>query len=399
MYRHQQPSIFKLGGGGGFNRHNVVTFKTTTRDSASPLASPAMLNFTSTRFHVEQQSTLIDPFAFPTTTSIEPFTPKKAKIEVKTPKEQVNKKAAKEKEEEAEDDIFDFPPDMEQESMELKLMVASTRTIPENIKKTTTKKSKSTSKKKTLKSSPSTSSSTSSSSPEKKKKTPPTRNVVPLQQDKINTNNMILPTQQQQQDEFAFDYNPEIKIRHSSTTNDNNKAILSFTTNRPYNPNYQAPQSIISIANILNDPIAMANVNDFLNSNSISTPTPPPNNTQQEKKRKRNLVARLKSANGEKENKKEERETFDFFLSDDDDEQQEEQINNLLPIREIIQKERSASPELSYSERMELELASLMKSEIGDKKEEKQVTEQQSERRKYQPQNKFNVKFTFQKKK
>jgi hypothetical protein len=105
------------------------------------------------------------------------------------------------------------------------------------------------------------------------------------------------------------------------------------------------------------------------------------------KTKKKNLVAHLKTANGEKENIPMVRE-FDF--SDEED------IVPQLPLKQpTVQVDRSASPELSYEERMEKELESIMKSEFGESKE--QETTKINHRPRYQPLNEIKVKVTYTK--
>ncbi|CEG80351.1 hypothetical protein RMATCC62417_14705 [Rhizopus microsporus] len=105
------------------------------------------------------------------------------------------------------------------------------------------------------------------------------------------------------------------------------------------------------------------------------------------KTKKKNLVAHLKTANGEKENIPIVRE-YDF--SDEED------IVPQLPLKQpTAQVNRSASPELSYEERMEKELESIMKSEFGESKE--QETTEINHRPRYQPLNEIKVKVTYTK--
>ncbi|CEG68299.1 hypothetical protein RMATCC62417_04592 [Rhizopus microsporus] len=105
------------------------------------------------------------------------------------------------------------------------------------------------------------------------------------------------------------------------------------------------------------------------------------------KPKKKNLVAHLKTANGEKENIPIVRE-YDF--SDEED------IVPQLPLKQtIVQVDRSASPELSYEERMEKELESIMRSEFGESKE--QETTVIEHRPRYQPLNEIKVKVTYTK--
>ncbi|ORE10420.1 hypothetical protein BCV72DRAFT_313635 [Rhizopus microsporus var. microsporus] len=107
----------------------------------------------------------------------------------------------------------------------------------------------------------------------------------------------------------------------------------------------------------------------------------------QQQSKKKNLVAHLKTANGEKENIPIVRE-YDF--SDEED------IVPQLPLKQpIVQVDRSASPELSYEERMEKELESIMKSEFGESKE--QETTEINHRPRYQPLNEIKVKVTYTK--
>ncbi|CEI91553.1 hypothetical protein RMCBS344292_05838 [Rhizopus microsporus] len=105
------------------------------------------------------------------------------------------------------------------------------------------------------------------------------------------------------------------------------------------------------------------------------------------KTKKKNLVAHLKTANGEKENIPVIRE-YDF--SDEED------IVPQLPLKQTtVQVDRGVSPELSYEERMEKELESIMKSEFGESKE--QETTEINHRPRYQPLNEIKVKVTYTK--
>ncbi|KAI8991347.1 hypothetical protein BDF20DRAFT_37101 [Mycotypha africana] len=123
------------------------------------------------------------------------------------------------------------------------------------------------------------------------------------------------------------------------------------------------------------------------------------------KKRKRNLVSHLKSATGEKSNKSASKKDIDYIFSDEEDSLiehlKEEQIDNPpLPLREIINKERSLSPELTHGERMELQLKAIMRSEFGESDKSDSVTEDKEvikRRPRYEPLNKVNVRVTFQK--
>ncbi|KAI7868653.1 uncharacterized protein EV154DRAFT_531207 [Mucor mucedo] len=103
-----------------------------------------------------------------------------------------------------------------------------------------------------------------------------------------------------------------------------------------------------------------------------------------EKKRKRNVVAHLKTARGETTQPSK---SFDFLLSDGEEEDLVG-TSHLLPLREI--KERSRSPELTYAERMELELEAM--TQVTN---EPMIPVCESKRVAYTPQNKLNVKITF----
>lgn len=354
--------------------------------------------------------------------------------------EKVQVEEEEEEEKEDDDGVFDFPDTLE--SKEIKLLVP--------VDKKSQKKHKT--KKKTppsLKSSSSSDTVTKKSTKATKKKTmtkvnnttqhtrrplPPAPAPVPLAAE--DEENSIF-------DIFDFDFNPTVHIRHTPTTlpqrtlppqptllpqpilfpqttllphSTTNLQPTSYSNIPPPIYPYQNPMASIDSV-LLHDPVTLQQVNDFLS----TTPPPPPrqpplqplrqqqplaniSNTQpieQPKKRKRNLVAHLKSASGETAPAAK---AFDFLS---DEEESLPQFNNetsdVVPFREFIQKERSMSPELSYNERMELELEAMMSSEFGsssDKKEVKEQEEQQSRPRpRYQPQNKLNVKFTFERKK
>lgn len=243
--------------------------------------------------------------------------------------------------EEEKQDIFNFP---EQEG-EVNLMVASTRSIPKPQNKPKVKKSF----KKSLKAN---------------------TKAAPLK---------VISAQQQPQvypagpyDIFSFEHfpypPPESQYLQSSfsqhfqtsfITNNNQNIRPSFINNNQYiQPPYFNNQHIQSTVN---------------NDKRFSTP---------KKLEKRNLVAHLKSASGENVLKRR------FSFSEEED---EEPLGALLPIKQIT-KERSKSPELSYEERMEKELASIMQSEFGEKEEV-----HANERPRYQPLNEMKVRVTYTK--
>ncbi|RCH90215.1 hypothetical protein CU098_009505 [Rhizopus stolonifer] len=311
------------------------------------------------------------------------------------------------KEPNIDDAIFDFPAKIDKKALEIKLMVASAerRAVPD------TKLVKKKSKQKLTKSSPSPScsSSTSSSPVQKTKKKSSKKQIKP---------SVSVPSSYEPSfDIFAFDPQPSSHLPHYTPASHTN---ILYHYQQPQ-PMYNAP---MNVNNILNDPLGLNDVASLLD-NDPTMPfyntTPFPNtispqsfNTNTlphtfpfedtslnktslpqepvEKKRKRNLVAHLKSANGEKENKPL-NQGFDFLLSDEED----EEPKDILPLRDIITtRDKSPSPELSYQQKMELELEAIMRSEFGTKEK---VEHEATSRPRYQPLNKVNVKVTFQKKK
>lgn len=387
----------------------------------------------------------------------------------------------------AEDDsIFDFPDSTESFS-EIKVMVASSRTVPEEPKlkrkksKTSNKKSKEpkantksiekqqTSRKKSiatnkqhaissqplqpimpLMNSQSTSQPPYSSTSQSSLQAVPQPSNYNMPQ--VNSQTIPPPIVQSQNSFDIFDFDPDptsfsfamsappINIQNNNvlpntpTYNYSQyNTINMYSAQDMYNttPMYNlAPQNHlntsnnhqqVSIASLLNDEFQLAQVTNFFNMNNTvynentlqtmptsslyktipiqTTPiapkaTKPP--APVEKKRKRNLVAHLKTATGEKDTKPKNK-GFDF-LSDEEEAILAE--SKPLPLQEVItNKERSLSPELTYAERMELELEAVMKSEFGKKSEEKENTPTTTERRqRYQPLNKLNVRVTFEKK-
>ncbi|KAG2199751.1 hypothetical protein INT46_007028 [Mucor plumbeus] len=320
------------------------------------------------------------------------------------------------------DAIFDFPDSLDEFS-EVKVMVASTRIIPE-APKLTRKRSKSkkgaiksalptNNKKKDITAITATTNSKVKPPANHTKKKPISNNFTPKPITpapsssfaSTNKSNKDLSvhyhndiSNEEQFDIFAFDPRP---TSHLSFNTKNYNHIPSnrptFTTNiiNSYNPipPYQ-------INRIHNHPITISSLlNDTI---EIEKPLFPQQQQPVEKKRKRNLVAHLKTARGEKENKPINQE-FDC-LSDEDDSTLEQQLNqqqrsSLLPLKSII-KDRSLSPELTYQETMQIQLDSLMKTEFGEysnTQEQQQIVERKK-RPQYQPLNKMNVRVTFQKK-
>ncbi|KAG2236392.1 hypothetical protein INT48_008374 [Thamnidium elegans] len=396
---------------GGFNkREHIVKFK--IRDKAT---TPSIIGITKAQPVVScssSSSSSVDPFDF---THLEKSVIKN--LPSKAP-DITNKSPVLEN-----DTIFDFP-DTE-ETLEVKLMVASGRAIPEHHKKPkkTKKKSSPVNTPRSSSSSTTTTNTPKKSSQKKKSNKTPImqqsrseQGMVSLQQQRQNrlplqnllqsqqslsqyslSQQALLPhpsDQQQQQlvqgyqesvfDIFDFDYNPQISIRHSSAINDTYGTSYAANTMQP-NQTYSSqsytqcpnlytqsnsqsniissqPASLVSISSLLNDTTSLSQVTEFLN----ETPKPKP------PKRKRNLVSHLKTARGETAPAP----NFDF-LSDEED---------LIPIRDIRSIERSVSPELTYSQRMELELNAMT---------EPAPISIKSTRAPYRPQNKMNVKFTF----
>jgi hypothetical protein len=425
-----------------------------------------------------------DPFEFPI--AIPPVMSSSKNVKARSKKQEKTDK-------EGDDSIFDFP-DSLAEFSEVKLMVASTRTVPEMPKLTRTR-SKSKTKSKSAPSTPKATTTTTSkkkdtpiasksestantnkkrvASLDKKSsvgilaattskthaantnKRPPVtlntanRSLAPARNCSLAPNSNYLSSvntlNSQPFDIFAFDPSPPSHLSynkntttfiHNTTTttttvanNSYNPYISSFSSNPVYSTDYYNNDIVssnlmpfdnstvalpttsnwhhpVSIASLLNDTTQAESVSNFFNAGSTQTWThqqqsssPTVAQTQPvEKKRKRNLVAHLKSATGETENKPLSNRAFDF-LSDEEELLEQQSQNDLLPLREIISnKERSLSPELTYAQRMELELDTMMQSEFGTKKHDNTSVTDETQRRRYQPLNKVNVRVTFQKK-
>ena len=292
------------------------------------------------------------------------------------------------------DDVFEFP---QNEEKEIKLLVAATRPVPECTKKTTKKKKKS----KTI-------------SSENQRKTPKKKDPVVMKPQRVlsqhqtplpqvNCRQQFLsqpapqpqhyplqitsPPEEEEEDEegifdiFDFDFNPQVHVRHTSESNSKNNT--TFYSTEPSHPIKPIQPNILQHPTIY--PPTIDSVIHSMHTQPLTAPIV-------EKKRKRNLVAHLKSASGESKPT-----TKGFnFLSDEDEEEEEETTSDIVPFREFINKERSKSPELTYNERMELELEGLMRSEF---KQKEMPAPESSARSRYQPQNKMNVKITFERKK
>lgn len=281
------------------------------------------------------------------------------------------------------DSIFDFP-DLNEEHSEIKVMVASSRPVLDTtplVRKKSKSRNKSPGKPSLAEKIPVTS---------KKSLSTPTNNVQ-IKSRSTKTSNY---------DAFdIFDFDPvptsqplHRKARNIPNTTTPNRNTANFkvlsVNNSIYPINKTGIRNQASIDNTLcNEALFQAN-----NSSLINTPLP-------EKKRKRNLVAHLKTANGETETKPQ-HQGFDFLSDEEEFLLEQQQQQPLSPVREIITtRERSFSPELSYAERMELQLDSIMRSEFGDGQQQskKQVKSDESNTRRprYQPLNKVNVKVTF----
>ncbi|CEP12880.1 hypothetical protein [Parasitella parasitica] len=277
----------------------------------------------------------------------------------------------------ADDAIFDFP-DSFDEFEEIKVMVASTRAMPE-APKLARKRSKP--KKNSTKTAIQTSSKGKAPVNNNKKRPlsskPTTRHIAPAPS--------IHKDQQEAFDIFAFDPLPTSHLTsidnnipptrpHYSTNLTNSINPVPF-----YHKNHTTYHSI-PIASLLNE------------ASPVETPSPVP----VEKKRKRNLVAHLKTASGEKENRPIKQE-FDCLSDEDDLALEQQQKSPLMPLKDLI-KDRSLSPELSYEETMQIQLNSLMKSEFGESSNLQQPQTETKKRPQYKPLNKLNVRVTFQKK-
>ncbi|KAI9486548.1 MAG: hypothetical protein EXX96DRAFT_549495 [Benjaminiella poitrasii] len=197
--------------------------------------------------------------------------------------------------------------------------------------------------------------------------------------------------------------------------NNNNNYNHTNNDNRNMSANNNQLYHSLSTASILNGNSTITS--QYNTKQALQKPTvqaiQKKKGTVEKRPKKLNLVAHLKGANGEKENHDKTsliNKEFDF-LSDEEDIPEQSQQNEksaLSPLRDIINttknnREPSLSPELTYAERMELELEAIMKSEFeGDNrktiKENELETKETIERRpRYQPLNKVNVRVTFQK--
>lgn len=289
------------------------------------------------------------------------------------------------------DAIFDFPASLD-EFVEIKVMVASNRTIPE-APKLTRKRSK----------------------PKKKSSVAPTATTSKPKPTVNHTKKRPIPTAQRKEpvastthiapqyddqgefDIFAFDPQPTSHL----TSRRKPKPQTIMTTSPPTRftnctantyipmPAYQTNsarqhlEQSISIASLLNEP----------------SPLPQQRQPPQpaEKKRKRNLVAHLKTASGEKENKHIHQE-FDCLSDEDDLALEQQQKSPVMPLNAII-KDRSLSPEPTYEETMQMQLDLLMQTEFGESPSQQlQPASERKPRPQYQPSNKLNVRVTFQKK-
>ncbi|KAI8644653.1 hypothetical protein BD408DRAFT_413049 [Parasitella parasitica] len=271
------------------------------------------------------------------------------------------------------DTIFDFPDSLD-EFAEIKVMVASTRAIPE-APKLTRKRSKP--KKTNAKAVIQTSS----------KKKVPVNNIKkrPLLNAPIMPAPSINSNQQEAFDIFAFDPRPtsHLTFIHNNIPTTRPRSLTNSTI--PINPvpccrNNPTTYHPIPIASLLNE------------TSFVETPPTAP----VEKKRKRNLVAHLKTASGEKESRPL-KQQFDCLSDEDDLVLEQQQKSPLMPLKDII-KDRSLSPELTYEETMQMQLDSLMKTEFGESSKPQQSQTQKEKRPEYKPLNKLNVRVTFQKK-
>jgi hypothetical protein len=377
-----------------------------------------------------------DPFDFPIATHTS---------SIKNTKASPDKQEKKADEEgEKDDSIFDFPDSLDEFS-EVKLMVASTRTV----QKLTRTRSKPKTKPKNVPPMPIASKSesivtkkrvasfnkkasadisilpTTTISRPQASQCPPATNSSTSYLRNANHLPVTNTFSAQPFDIFAFDPSPPSHLSYKQrtqftphnplTTNSNRYAYIgpptsnidpgnfvSFNNALPINniptintSNWHHP---VSISSLLNDTTEEEPASDFfptqastLSSSSTAQPV--------EKKRKRNIVAQLKNANGEIESNPTLNREFDFLS----DEEEFLEQNQLLPLCDIIaksnNKEKSPSPELSYSQKMELELESLMQSEFAaNQVPPKPISEEAQQRRRYEPVNKIKVRVTFQKK-
>ncbi|CAO3624523.1 unnamed protein product [Mucor hiemalis] len=391
--------MFKFERFGGFNnkKNHIVQFKArdkTLSTSILGVSSPPPPKLVTT-YATSNNRNLFELTSPPIKPTVqdksEPLPPTKV-----TP---ATKPIEIEEKKEEDDNVFDFP-DI-QESKEIKLLVP--------IDKKSQKKSKANTKKKTP---PSLKSSSSSNSVTKKSNKACKKKSSSSLKDQPRMNTTQIKRQQVEEDSifdiFDFDFNPTVHIRHTSQPNLQLLPSTIYNTHSSIPPFYTNPMASIDSV-LLDDPLAFQQVNDFLN----ETPPPPPpsrqqplaniSNTQppllplqqqqqqQPKKRKRNLVAHLKSASGETTTVNK---GFDFLSDEEESLQLNSETSDIMPFREFIQKERSTSPELTYNQRMELELEAMMSSEFSHKKEtpiEPVNNEGEKQRRpRYQPQNKLN---------
>ncbi|KAG2206775.1 hypothetical protein INT47_003717 [Mucor saturninus] len=351
MY-HSDAKFHRFGGFG--RKHNVVQFK--IRDKTSP--SIIGINNTKPTRATEAEPTTsssssssssIDPFDFPPVIKRTPLPTTKLE----------------EEEEEEEDNVFDYP-DIAQEALEVKLMVASMRSIPHNDKK----------KKKV--SPVSTPKSLSTTTNMKKPVTkvaalnkrapppaPPLKTVHNMDRQEACYSPQLkqqLIEQQQQRDQLLLkqkkerillEQQIERALQQQAKEQERQQEASFDIFDFDYNPTIRPSRVKTGKATLL-----------------------------PEKKRKRNVVAHLKTARGETTQPSK---SFDFLS---DGEEEEVVVSHLLPLRET--KERSRSPELTYAERMELELEAM--TQVTN---EPMIPACESKRVAYTPQNKLNVKITF----
>lgn len=217
------------------------------------------------------------------------------------------------------------------------------------------------------------------------------QNIRP-QQPLVSQEELSKKQQESSFDIFDFDFNPEfiIKRRPSSGAGPSytpkpSSVVGPFYTSQPSfdaGPSYTSQPSFDAVPSYTPKPSFDAGPSYTPKSSFDAGPSYTPKLLPREilkKKRKRNVVAHLKTARGETTQP-----VYFDFLSDDED----EPTSDLLPLREI--KERSRSPELTYAERMELQLEAMTQEVVIPTSESKRVE--------YKPQNQMKVKFTFSKK-
>lgn len=331
---------------GGFERrHNVVQFKIRDKSSPSIIGisnTKPIVAAEPTTSYSSSSSSSIDPFDFPLVLKPTPA-------------------SSSPQEEEEDTNVFDFPENA-QEALEVKLMVASMRSIPHGDKK--------------KKRSP-------ISTPIPKK--PPTK---PTLKKRAPTPKKVLHNMDQQK----ACYSPQLKQQLMQQQRDQlllkqkrERILLEQQIERAILEQEQQEKAKDGLTKEVSFDIFDFDYNPIMRPSrdlpsSTASRNSPSSTAMLEKKRKRNVVAHLKTARGETTQTG----CFDF-LSDN-----EEETNDILPLRQI--QERSRSPELSYAERMELELEAMTKMpEVIPKSESKRAT--------YTPQNKLNVKITFANKK